>query len=284
MLSYPSLSTAEADLSAWAEVRWMNLASNLLFAAFGAAALVLLLQWCMRQPTFGFRSIVIQGEVSHNSVATLRANAIPELMGNFFTMNLRQSQQAFEAVPWVRSALVQRVWPHQLRVQLQEHRAAAIWIQSEESAPGASSSVDQLVNTYGEVFQANVGDVEDQNLITLRGPAGSAVQMLAMAQTLAPVWRSWQGVVEELSLSGRGSWRVRLDTGAVLELGRGSPLELRARCEQFVRTVGQFIERYQRPVQYADLRHRDGYALRLRGISTTLSADEIAQANKKNKP
>lgn len=265
----------------------MNLISNVLFALVGAAVIVLLVQWWMRQPAFDLRSIVIHGDVSHTSVATIRANAAPALKGNFFTMNLRQSQQAFESVPWVRHAVVQRVWPNRLRVQLEEHRAAAIWSPSEGAYGGGSSggsAVDKLVNTFGEVFEANSGDVEDENLITLRGPQGAAAQMLAMAQALSPVWVNLQATVQELSLSGRGSWRVRLDTGAVLELGRGTLPELRARCEQFAGTVGQLTARYQRPVEYADLRHRDGYALRLRGVSTTLSAAERAQVDKKPKP
>jgi cell division protein FtsQ len=32
------------------------------------------------------------------------------------------------------------------------------------------------------------------------------------------------------------------------------------------------IARYQRPLEYADLRHHDGYALKLRGVSTGVIA------------
>jgi cell division protein FtsQ len=261
----------------------MNLTSSVLFALAAAAALVLLAQWVGRQPAFSLRGILVHGEVAHNSEATIRANAAPALFGNFFTLNLREARLAFEAVPWVRHAVVKRVWPNRLMVQLEEHRAAAIWSPDEASARSSSGATDKLVNTHGEVFEANLGDVEDQELITLRGPEGSAGQMLAMAQHLAPVWLGLQATVDELALSGRGSWRVVLDTGAVVELGRGTPAEVKARCEQFVATVGQLTARYQRPVQYADLRHRDGYALRLRGISTTLSAAERAAADKKPK-
>lgn len=262
----------------------MNLASNILFGLVAAAALVLLAQWLARQPAFRLSGIVVHGEVSHNSEATIRANAAPALFGNFFTLNLLDTRRAFEAVPWVRHAVVQRVWPNRLMVRLEEHRAAAIWSPDDASAGAGSGATDKLVNTHGEVFEANLGDVEDQELILLRGPEGSAAQMLAMAQHLAPVWLGLQATVNELSLSGRGSWRVLLDTGAVVELGRGTPAEVKARCEQFVATVGQLTARYQRPVQYADLRHRDGYALRLRGVSTTLSAAERAAADRKPKP
>ena len=262
----------------------MNATSQVLFCVAAVAALVLLGQWLMRQPVFQLRGISVIGDVTHNSVATIRANALPAMSGNYFTMDLQQTQKAFSAVPWVRQAVVQRVWPNRIRVQLEEHHVAAMWSPDEATARSGSSAIDQLVNTYGEIFDANLGDVEDQELITLRGPEGSAAQMLTMARTLAPVWNRLQATVDELSLSGRGSWRVELDTGAVIELGRGSPTEVLARCQQFVATVGQFTAQYQRPVQYADLRHRDGYALRLRGVSTSLSAAERAAVDPKKNP
>ena len=60
----------------------------------------------------------------------------------------------------------------------------------------------------------------------------------------------------------------------VLRGYRGTPEELLARSERFVGTVAPISGRYQRPVEYADLRHHEGYALRLKGVSTTLTAAE----------
>jgi cell division protein FtsQ len=76
--------------------------------------------------------------------------------------------------------------------------------------------------------------------------------------------------IEGLSLSGRGSWRVELDTGAEVELGRGTDEEVLARTGRFVGTVTQVTSRYQRPLEYADLRHNEGYAVRLKGITTVI--------------
>jgi cell division protein FtsQ len=83
--------------------------------------------------------------------------------------------------------------------------------------------------------------------------------------------------VEALSLSGRGSWQATLDSGAVVEIGRGSDDDIVARTGRFVATVRQVTGRYQRPLEYADLRHTDGYAVRLKGVSTTNGADKPAQ-------
>jgi cell division protein FtsQ len=50
------------------------------------------------------------------------------------------------------------------------------------------------------------------------------------------------------------------------------------RTQRFVGTVAQVISRFERPLVYADLRHHDGYAVRLKGITTTLSAPEKTAA------
>ena len=82
-------------------------------------------------------------------------------------------------------------------------------------------------------------------------------------------------------LSGRGSWRAGLDSGAVVELGRGTEAEVLARCERFARTLEGAIARFRQPLEYADLRHTDGYAVRLRGVSTVAAPVPVV-AHKNN--
>ena len=246
------------------DVRVMNVTASVLFVLVAAMGLATLVNWGVRQRHFDVRGIQVDGDVSRNSVSTIRANALPMLDGNYFTMDLSQGRRAFEAVPWVRHAVVSRVWPDRLSVHLEEHRAAALWSMDEGS--------DQLVNTFGEVFQANVGDVEDEALPTLQGPEGSAPLVLSAYRRLQPVFARLDLRLETLTLSGRGSWHAGFDSGAEVELGRGSEADLVARTERFVGTVAQVIARYQRPLVFADLRHNEGYALRLKGITTTQAA------------
>jgi cell division protein FtsQ len=245
------------------DVRLMHATANALFVLAGLLLGALALNALMRLPAFALRAIHVEGEVTRNSVSTIRANAAPKLAGNFFTADLQRAKRAFESVPWVRQAVVRRVWPNRLTVQLEEHRPAAVW--------GSDEATDKLVNSYGEVFEANVGDVEDSGLPTFSGPEGSSPHMLAMLQQLAPVFARLDAHIDTLSLSGRGSWRVELDTGAEVELGRGSDEEVVARTERFVGTLTQVTSRFQRPLEYADLRHHDGYAVRLKGITTVIT-------------
>ncbi len=252
------------------DVRMMNATAGVLALVAALLLVAMAFLWLARQPLFAIRAITVDGDTTRNSVSTIRANATPNLAGNFLTMDLASVRRAFESVPWVRVAVVRRVWPNRLRVQLQEHRAVAIW--------GADNGNEKLVNNFGEVFEANVGDVEDDALPTLEGPDGTSAHMLAMLDRLEPAFAPLEARVETLSLSSRGSWQAALDSGAVVEIGRGSDDDILARTERFVSTVGQVTGRYRRPLEYADLRHVDGYAVRLKGVSTLVNAaDKPAQ-------
>ena len=253
------------------DVRLMNATAGVLAAIAALLLAAAASLWFARQPFFAIRVISVDGDVSRNSVSTIRANAAPRLAGNFMTLDLGAVRRAFESVPWVRHAVVQRVWPNRLRVRLEEHRPVALWA-------GGEAGSEKLVNSFGEVFEANVGDVEDDELPTLEGPDGSSAHVLAMLGRLGSVFAPLDAHVDALALSGRGSWQATLDSGAVIEIGRGSDEDIVTRTARFVSTVRQVTGRYQRPLEYADLRHTDGYAVRLKGVSTTLnSADKSAQ-------
>jgi cell division protein FtsQ len=244
-----------------ADIRWMNGLANAVFALVGVMLLASVLLWLARLPVFAIRAVRIEGDVTRNTASTIRAAAMPRLAGNFFTIDLEKARQAFESVPWVRSAVVHRVWPGVLEVQIEEHHPAALWQQADGD--------DELVDTEGDVFDANVGDVEDDGLPTFAGPDGSAPQMLAMYRQLQPLFeQKMKTGIDTLKLSGRGSWDVELDQGASVELGRGDEDEVLARTDRFLRTVPQVIAHFQRPLQSADLRHQDGYAVKLQGVTT----------------
>src|SRR5690606_3130400 len=74
--------------------------------------------------------------------------------------------------------------------------------------------------------------------------------------------------IETLRLNDRGSWSLRLDNDAVIELGRGETDAVVARAERFVRTLPQLRRAYIAPLSYADLRYPQGYAVKLKGMST----------------
>jgi cell division protein FtsQ len=222
-------------------------------------------KWATRSPVFTVSAIQLDASLDKASLAGVRASALPRLSGNFFSMDLDAARAAFEQVPWVRRAVVRRVWPNRLAVTLEEHEAAALW-------HGDGQRNERLVNKHGEVFAAPLRDVAQLELPTLAGAADEqSAQMLAMLQRLGASLEPVEQQVELLRLSSRGSWQVELAGGGKLELGRGPDDEVVARVDRLARTLAGVNARFgstPRALVAADLRHPDGYALRLAGITT----------------
>jgi hypothetical protein len=162
--------------------------------------------------------------------------------------------------------------PHQVTQALQALAANAF------SAPARVSDIDGLrvdwPDGFGLIRASNTTPVL---VLRFEGQTEAALhriqtQMLALLQRLQPLLARADLDVVRLRLSGRGSWRAEVDNGATIELGRGTDDEVLARTERFVRTLAAATSRWRAPLEYADLRHRDGYALRLRGIGNTGTA------------
>lgn len=244
------------------DVKLMNMTALVLVVAFAALCVLALARGVSRLSVFDIQGIAVTGEVNHNNAVTLRANVAPRLSGTFFTVDLARVRAAFESLPWVRRAVVRRDFPNRLRVELQEHQPVAYW--------GGDGEV-RLINSYGEVFEANVGEVEQDNLPRLSGPEGQSADVLAMYRTVTPLFEKVDLPVDQLEMSSGGSWRLQLDSGATIEMGRGSVDEVSARVNRFLKTLTQVTSRYGRQanaIEAADLRHENGYAIRLRGVST----------------
>jgi cell division protein FtsQ len=152
---------------------------------------------------------------------------------------------------------VHRDFPNRLRTVLVEHEPMALW---------GDESANTMVNRQSRVFEANVEDVDVERLPRLKGPDGQSPAVVQMYQNLLPIFEAVDMGIEQLELTPRGSWRVLTDGGAMLELA-----EIAAQLKLFFRTLSQVTARYGRTPKAlagADLRHKDGYALRLRGVTT----------------
>lgn len=245
------------------DVRLMNLTASMLAVLAIGVVIYGSLVWLVRLPLFNFTRITVQGELMHNNEVTLRANVLPQLAGNFFTMNLQRVRLSFEAVPWVRAAVVQREFPNRLRVSLLEHHPVAVW--------GDDVTGSVLMNRNGQLFEAQADDADVEHLPRFEGPRDQAGRVLEMYRELQPVFQNMDMEIDRLQLSGRGTWSLSTNQGAQLELGKGSAREVMDRLDVFWKTLSQVTARYGRTpsaLQSADLRHENGYALRLKGVTT----------------
>lgn len=243
------------------DVRLMTLATQVLVTVFVVLGLGATGLWLVRHPVWAVKGLSVDGDVSHQSAVTLRAQLASQMRSvlapGVLALDLQRVREMFESMPWVRQAVVRREFPNRLRITLQEHEAVAWW--------GPSGS-NRLLSRLGEVFEATPDDGE--GLPELAGPDEQAPLVWDTYRQLQDAFGQLEMGVQSLTLNERGSWRAELDNGARIELGRGSTQDLVARVRRFTTTLGQLTQRYPGAVESVDLRYPNGYALRMRGVTT----------------
>ena len=239
------------------DIRLMNFTSRALVWLFVAGALGAGANWLLHQPWWSIRSVRVEGRLQHVSATALRSQALARVQGNWFTVSLGTVQQAFEQVPWVRKAVVQRVWPLSLLVRLQEQQPLALWLDSSGNAVG-------LVNTQGESFEANLGEVQDLGLPRFFGPPASQEQVTAMYRDLQQRFAPLRWRIARLGLGAQGDWQVQIAQGPSIDLGNDDDAQAFAeRLQRFVRLEPGVAAHYGRAVVSADLRYASGFAVKL---------------------
>lgn len=237
----------------WDKPAFMLWLANLLYAVAAILLLYVTLFLVVHLPVFPLREVTVNGELKHVTREQVQFIVTRALKGNFFTLDLNKTRRTFEKLPWVRSVNVRRRWPDRLEVTLEEHTALARW--------GSSA----LVNTQGELFQA----ASDQQLPVFSGPDDGvqevAKEYLVFKQQLEAIKRQPQ----QVRLTARRAWQVRLDDGLVVELGREN---VEQRMDKFVKVFERSLGRLNRAISYVDLRYPNGFAVRLGGPVTDKAA------------
>ncbi|MBO1112693.1 cell division protein FtsQ/DivIB [Bordetella petrii] len=253
----------------WNDARTTNLIANTLAVLAVVAMLAAGVAWVAHRPYFTLSAIELEAapdtDLRYVSPEAVRAVIAGRFEGNFFTVDLDQAREVFESVPWVRRASIRRIWPDTLRVRIEEQQPLALW------------NENQMINTWGEAFTANTGELDDDSALPqFSGPEGSEGLVVQRYAELARWFAPLDLHVRELDLSARYAWKATLSNGMVLDLGRdpgadapdphGLPgaLPFAARIQRFVQAWPAVTSRLEgRSVTQADLRYPNGFALSL---------------------
>ena len=184
--------------------------------AYGAAS------WTVSRPWFALTNLEVKTPVAHVTEAQIRLVAERKVRGTFFTVDLEYVRNSLEKLPWVREARVERRWPSTLEVSLVEHVPLARW------------NDHALVNADGEVFVAAVSD----KLPRLSGPEDGSAEVVTAFRRHQAVLAPLGMRIDELRLSPRRAWWMRLENGMQLALGR---VQTDARLARFVALYPRMI-------------------------------------------
>jgi len=256
------------------DARLMNLAANLLIVASVLTVLAGFVVRITYNPMFHLTQLRIapQRDAAFRYVSTqgVQSTIAGKLSGNFFTIDLQRVRDLIETAPWVRRAHVRRLWPDALAVTIEEQTPLAFW------------NEDQMINTWGEAFSANQGELDDDAVLPqLNGPEQSEQLVVQRYAELARRFAPLNLRIREVTLSPRYAWNVMLSDGLHLNLGRdpaadaadlhGRPgaLPFAERIERFVNVwpvVRQQLAEHT--ITQIDLRYPNGFAMSLASPSS----------------
>ena len=262
----------------WHDVRALNATASTLLAATLLAGIASGVWWLSQRPMFTLREVRIESlykiDLKHVNELTVRNSVLGKIRGNFFTTDLEQVRTTFEAVPWVRRATVRREWPNGLIVEVEEHEALGTWGEG------------RLLSVKGDVFTANIAEADDDHeLPAFFGPAGSEKDVLARFSELRSWFAPVKLVPQELALSSRYAWTVKLDNGMSVELGREQDKNtVKARVQRLVGVYPQLVARLQEGrIDTIDMRYPNGLALSSGALNVPTDATKPVKAAAKKK-
>lgn len=244
------------------DIKYINGLSYALFCLFALLMIGNLVQYLVKNKIPNLNGIVIKGNVTHNNISSIRNQLQSNIHGNFYSLDLLKAKQAFESISWVNQAVVRRVYPNHIEVKLSEFKPKAIWGIREDL---------KLVDDLGIIFEASADDEEYDQMPQFIGSEGQSKVVLDMYKDLVISFAPLQNKLKVLELNARGSWIAILDGGAQIELGRGNATDVIGRAHKFANGAVQLLAKLNKKtsdIEYIDLRHTDGYAMRMRGMTT----------------
>ncbi|KAF3999675.1 cell division protein FtsQ/DivIB [Glaciimonas immobilis] len=250
----------------WQDIKILNATSN---ALFGLALLALMAGgawWLAQRPMFALKVIRVESaeksDLRRVNPLTIRASALPRIKGNFFTANLDSVRVAFESVPWVRKASVQREWPNQLVVTIEEHQPLGTW-----------DDDGRLLSVKGDLFIANLDEAEeDGELLKFGGPNGSEKDVLARFADFQKWFAPIKLTPTDVELSPRYAWSVKLNNGMTVALGREQTrATLHDRVNRLIEIYPQLLARLQDRIESVDMRYPNGLALKASSLGAELN-------------
>ena len=191
------------------------------------------------------RTLRVNDGLERVDQAKLRETVLPFAQRGFFAVRLAEAQDAVEKLPWVERAEVRKRWPDVLEVRIVEHRPFARW------------GEDRLLSEQGTLFPL-AGIEVPAGLPLLEGPDARVGDVVALYNESRTLFGPTGIGVRNVALDPRGSWSLTLANGTRVVVGSQ---EARLRLRRFARLLPQLLAREALPLQRADLRYTNGFAL-----------------------
>ena len=190
-------------------------------------------------------SVLVSGDFNYLAKNELVNLINDNIQKSFVRENLINIRDILEANPWVDQVFLRRQWPDKLYVNIVEQKPIARW--------GDTG----FVNYRGELVKTDQPKTLSY-LPRLEGVDKEADQLMRQYQLLSQILANYDINITGLKKGTLGPWRIDLDNGWQLKVGRD---ELAKKVQQFMYLLAtnQIEPRHQ--IAIVDLRYDNGIAV-----------------------
>ncbi len=232
----------------WVRVRRLGsiMVSTAMVIGVGAGAL-----WIYAKLDVPVAAIAVESTFERVSRDEIEALVAPHIAGGFLSLGLADIRDHLEQNPWIESASARRRWPSSLAITVVEETPIARWGEA------------GFLNHRGVAL--TVGSVAGlESLPLLEGPPGSARKVMQEYREISQLLQPAGLKITEFHGDTRGAWRLRLQDGPEVMMGRGQLLE---KIRRFLVVWEQVLRPKAEQVVRVDTRYNNGVAVQWRSAN-----------------
>ena len=244
--------TRKIPVTAEQRQRWLrSLAYSLAAVILVAGPLVLAVNWMVSLGQRPITDVTVSGTLHHVSPKQLQGLIGPSLERGYFGLDVKRIRATLEALPWVERAQVRQSWPNRLEIGIHEHAPRSRWGEHE------------LLSYTGERFRPLPASIP-KGLPLLSGPQDSEHRVMTQHREFSDLLKIAGLDIRGVSVDSRGAWRVTLDNGLVMLLGRK---RMEKRLWRIARVYPVVVKPRVDDIERVDLRYSNGFAISWRNAA-----------------
>lgn len=191
------------------------------------------------------RNLHMEGRFERVAPVEVQAAMAPGLRGGFLSVDLVELRGLVEALDWVERAQVARQWPDTLVIRVTEHQVAGRW--------GDHS----LISPEGEILAGESRHMSPE-LPRLAGPPNTERRVVDRYLELRGLSGAANLTLSALSIDERGSWRMQLQGGQTVRIGRS---DVEQRLDRFFHLAAPLLMNEFGRVSHVDMRYTNGFSV-----------------------
>ena len=185
-------------------------------------------------------------EMKRISIDDLRGISSKIYDEGFLQINLSDIKEEIEQVNWVKSVSLERRWPDQINITIEEEDIVGWW------------NKDSIINSKGNLFLLDQQSLPS-GLIEFNGPNGQQEMVFEKYLLFAEELTARGILIEKVTLDFKGSWSVTIRPNITLRFGKENISE---RFDRFLMIWDESLLDNLAVIEYIDLRYAEGISVK----------------------